>query len=113
MDLGVDMVDVASQLALWGEWVRVGLERPRLVGMRLGASGLGADFNEEQMMVLDRCVAALGKPTAAFLLNYYSRGWTLVVSARRAGFHLSPAGASRLHDRVLCGLALRLACNNK
>lgn len=103
------MVDVASQLALWGEWVRVGLGRPRMAGVRYEASGLGADFNEAQMQVLDRCVAELGKPTATFLLNYYSKGWTLAVSARRAGFKLSAVGASRLHDRVLCGLDLRLS----
>ena len=42
-------VDVCSQLVLWGEWVRVGLDRPRLSAVRHGDAPLGADFNEAQM----------------------------------------------------------------
>ena len=106
-------VDVCSQLALWGEWVRVGLGRPRLGAIRNQVTSLGADFNEVQMMSLDREIAALGKPTFAFLHGYYSRGWGLVEAARSAGFRLSEAGASRLHDRVVNMLALRLSANNK
>ena len=106
-------VDVCSQLVLWGEWVRVGLDRPRLSAVRHGDSSLGADFNEVQMIALDRVIATLGKPTAAFLRGYSSNGWGLVSAARRAGFRLSEAGASRLHERVVNGLALRLSANNK
>ena len=106
-------VDVCSQLVLWGEWVRVGLDRPRLAVVRHGGAPLGADFNEAQMAALDREIATLGKPTVVFLRGYYSNGWGLVSAARRAGFHLSEAGASRLHERVVNGLALRLSANNK
>lgn len=106
-------VDVCSQLVLWGEWVRVGLDRPRLSAVRHGDAPLGADFNEAQMAALDQVIASLGKPTVVFLRGYYSNGWGLVSAARRAGFHLSEAGASRLHERVLNALALRLSTNNK
>ena len=68
-------VDVCSQLVLWGEWVRVGLDRPRLSAVRHGDAPLGADFNEAQMAALDQVIASLGKPTVVFLLGYYSNGW--------------------------------------
>ena len=109
----VDLSCVDDVLSDWGAWLRCGLGRPRVAVVRVfllaGGGVLGKDFNDLDMAVLDKHIAALGKPTSLFLQAFYSRGYSAEDAAKVGGFRLSRSQAYDLLERAKRALYHRLS----
>ena len=111
--MDVDLSCVEGVLSDWGAWVRCGLGRPRVAVVRVfllaGGGAVGKDFNDLDMAVLDKQIAALGKPTSLFLQAFYSRGYSAEDAAKVGGFRLSQSQAYDLLQRAKLALCRRLS----